>query len=256
MLHHFRSLPWVLYCVFAFITFTLLLLLISPGILLAMCWKQPTSGHIILRLCKWWSDTWLLLIGIRHRNIEIAPIAGNEHYVFVANHQSYLDIPLIFQAIRNSHFRVLGKSEMARIPLFGLLYRLVVVLVDRSSPEKRANSLAILKKVVADNISILIFPEGTFNESEQPLKSFYDGAFRVAIETSTNIKPIVFLDSSRRMHHSSIWKLNPGKSRAVLLPSVSAQGLTMDDLPALKNEVFKLMESTIIEYRNRHDDTK
>lgn len=242
----------ILYCLYAFVLFALLMLLLSPGILIAIAFGQPTSGNFVLKLCKYWSDCWLFLIGIKHKNIQRQPIQQDEHYVFVANHISYLDIPFIFQAIRGKLFRVLGKAEMSRIPIFGAFYRLAVVLVDRSSAEKRARSVATLKKVLSQNISIFIFPEGTFNETGFPLKSFYDGAFRIAIETNTPIKPIVFLDANRLMHYSTVWKLRPGVSRAVILPAVSVADYTLSDINLLKKQVFDLMESTIIEYREIH----
>jgi 1-acyl-sn-glycerol-3-phosphate acyltransferase len=247
----------VLYFVYAAILFIALLLFITPGILLAMALGQPRGGHLIIHLCRFWSDAWFLVIGIRHRNIYLEPIDAQRHYVFVANHISYLDIPLIFQAIRHNDIRVLGKAEMARIPLFGILYRLAVVLVDRSSPEKRARSVATLKKVLDQNTSIFIFPEGTFNETGAPLKHFYDGAFRIAIETGTPIKPIVYLDAKKLMHYQSVLCLRPGRSRAVVLPEVPAAGLTMDDLPALKKLVFDKMETAIIEFaqHDRHTGT-
>ena len=242
----------LLYCLYAFLLFVALLLVLSPGILIAMAMRQPAGGNLIIRLSKFWSDTWLLLIGIRHRNIVVEPIQPGDHYVFVANHISYLDIPLIFKAIRGKLFRVLGKAEMSRIPVFGSFYRLAVVLVDRSNPEKRARSVAVLKKVLQQNISIFIFPEGTFNETGFPLKSFYDGAFRVAIETSTPVKPIVFLDANRLMHYSSVWKLRPGLSRAVILPAVPVEGYTLEEVDRFKKLVYELMESTIIEYTKPH----
>jgi 1-acyl-sn-glycerol-3-phosphate acyltransferase len=237
-----------LYCLYAFVLFVTLLLLISPVILIALLLQQPASGNLTIRISKFWSDAWLFLIGIRHVNIEQQPIDAGQHYVFVANHISYLDIPLIFQAIRHNMIRVLGKVEMSRIPVFGSLYRLAVVMVDRSNAEKRAKSVLVLKKMLAQNISIFIFPEGTFNETGFPLKTFYDGAFRVAIETQTAIKPIVFLDSKDLMHYSSVWNLRPGVSRSVILPAIPVEGLTLADLDALKKQVYDLMESTIIEY--------
>jgi 1-acyl-sn-glycerol-3-phosphate acyltransferase len=247
----------VLYFVYAAVWFIVLLLFITPAVLWAMALGQPRGGHLIIRLCRFWSDAWCLLIGIRHRNIYQQPIERQRHYVFVANHTSYLDIPLIFQAIRHNDIRVLGKAEMARIPLFGILYRLAVVLVDRSSPEKRARSVAILKKVLDQNTSIFIFPEGTFNETEAPLKHFYDGAFRIAIETGTPIKPIVFLDAKKLMHYRSVLCLRPGLSRAVILPEIPVTGLGMQDLPALKKLVFDRMEKAIIEFaqHERHIGT-
>jgi 1-acyl-sn-glycerol-3-phosphate acyltransferase len=202
----------------------------------------------VVKLSRAWSDGWLFCIGIRHKNIAEEPINPNRHYVFVANHISYIDIPLIFQGIRKNSFRVLGKIEMSKIPVFGVLYRLAVVLIDRSSPQSRANSIKELQKVLDQNISIFIFPEGTFNETKHPLKSFYDGAFRIAIETQTPIKPIVFLDAVKRMHHKSIFSITPGRSRAVQLPEISVEGLTLHDVQKLKKATFEEMEACIRKY--------
>jgi len=222
-----KRLIHICYCLYAFIMFVAGLLLIIPGVLLAMALGQPQGGNLIIHLSRFWSNLWFFVIGIYHKNIVVEPISTRQHYVFVANHISYLDIPLIFQAIRRCNFRVLGKYEMSRIPVFGILYRLAVVMVDRSSPEKRARSVSNLKKVLDQNISIFLFPEGTFNESGKPLKSFYDGAFRIAIETNTPIKPIVYLDANKRLHYHSVWSLNPGRSRAVIIQPIPVNGLTM-----------------------------
>lgn len=245
------SILWIPYCIYAFAVFVGGLFLVTPGIIIAMLLSQPLGGNLVIHLSRIWSHLWFALIGIWHINIWEEPLDRKRHFVFVANHISYLDIPLIFQALRHTNIRVLGKYEMAKIPVFGILYRLAVVLVDRSSPERRARSVAMLKEVLAHNRSIFIFPEGTFNETGAPLKSFYDGAFRIAIETNTAIKPIVFLDAKTRMHYASIWRLRPGKSRAVILKEVPTEGLTMEDLPLLKKRVYDLMESTIIDYNNR-----
>lgn len=253
MIHFSKRLLQYVYCLYAFIMFAAGLLLITPAILLAMVLGQPLGGNLIIHLSRFWSDLWFFLIGIYHKNLIVEPIATRKHYVFVANHISYLDIPLIFQAIRQSNFRVLGKYEMSRIPVFGLLYRLAVVMVDRSSAEKRARSVTNLKKILDQNISIFLFPEGTFNETGKPLKSFYDGAFRIAIETNTPIKPIVYLDANKRMHYHSIWSINPGRSRAIILPAIPVDGLTMADLEALKKQVHHVMESTIIEYQKTNE---
>jgi 1-acyl-sn-glycerol-3-phosphate acyltransferase len=238
------------YIVYAIVLFVAGLLIIFPFVLLSILFGQPTNGNFVIYLCRIWSDCWLFLIGIRNKTIGVSPIDPNRHYVFVANHVSYLDIPVIFQSIRKNSFRVLGKSEMSKIPVFGTLYKLAVVLVDRSSSARRAKSIQVLKKVLNQNISILIFPEGTFNETGKPLKGFYDGAFRIAIETETPIKPLVYLDTIHLMHFSSPFSLKPGISRVVILPEVSVDGLTMHDLPVLKKQVHDLMEQAILTYRN------
>lgn len=237
-----------LYLLYAFLTFVVGLLIIFPFVLISIPIGQPFAGNLVVKLCRYWSDAWLFCIGVRHKNIVEEPIAHNRHYVFVANHISYIDIPLIFQGIRKNAFRVLGKIEMSKIPVFGLVYRVAVVLIDRSSPQSRAKSIKVLQKVLNQNISIFIYPEGTFNETKQPLKAFYDGAFRIAIETQTPIKPIVFLDAVNRMHYKSIFTITPGISRAVQLPEIPVAGLALDDVAKLKKTTFEAMETCILKY--------
>jgi 1-acyl-sn-glycerol-3-phosphate acyltransferase len=70
---------------------------------------------------------------------------------------------------------------------------------------------------LAKGISVLFFPEGTYNETNLPLKSFYSGAFRVAIETQTPLKPVLFLDTYNRMHHQNIFSLNPANAELSFL---------------------------------------
>jgi 1-acyl-sn-glycerol-3-phosphate acyltransferase len=107
----------------------------------------------------------------------------------------------------------------------------------------------VLKSVIKKGISIFIFPEGTFNETGQPVKEFFDGAFRIAIETQTPLKPVLFLDTHARQHYNSVFSLNPGRSRSVFLAPVPVAGLTSADLPALKKKVFAMMEEKLKEYQ-------
>jgi 1-acyl-sn-glycerol-3-phosphate acyltransferase len=152
-------------------------------------------------------------------------------------------------AFKNQHFRILGKAELSKIPIFGFLYRNAVVLVERDNAANRAKSVQQLKSIIKKGISVVIAPEGTFNTSELPLKDFYDGAFRLAIETQTPIKPILFLDTHDRLRHDNIFSLNPGISRIVYLDEVSVSGLTTNDTKMLKAKVFKLMEEELIAYK-------
>ena len=94
----------------------------------------------------------------------------------------------------------------------------------------------------------MISPEGTFNLTGKPLKDFYDGAFKIAIETQTAIKPILFLDAFDRMSYKSVISLRPGKSRAVYLDEIKVKGLTLNDVPLLKEKVYKIMEEKLIAY--------
>ncbi|HUP14248.1 MAG TPA: lysophospholipid acyltransferase family protein [Niastella sp.] len=236
------------YCFYALITFTLCMLLVIPLVILASFFGKVRGGDVIYCLCSYWSDVWFFLIGIRHRNMYEYPHDKTKQYIFVANHISYLDAPVIVKTIRQ-RVRALGKAEVSKVPLFGFIYRNAVVTVNRSSPAHRANSVRILKSVIRKGISIFIFPEGTFNETGKPMKDLYDGAFRIAIETQTPIKPILFLDTWKRMHYSTPLSLSPGRCRSVFLKEIPVEGLTGKDVEMLKQKVQQLMEQKLREYK-------
>ena len=124
-------------------------------------------------------------------------------------------------------------------------------MVDRSDPEKRAQSLRNLKDALKQQISIFIFPEGTFSMTEdQPLKSFYNGAFKLAIEMQVPIQPVLMIDAIDRMHFNSISSLSPGKNRVVYLPTVHVDNYTINDLELLKQQVHQMMDDGLRRYRN------
>lgn len=224
------------------------MLLVIPPVVIASFFGRVRGGNFIYRVCTLWADVWFLLIGIRHSNFYESPHDKNKQYIFVANHISYFDATIIVKTLRQK-VRVLGKVEVSKIPLFGFIYRNTVVTVDRSSAAHRANSVRILKSVIRKGISIFIFPEGTFNETNEPLKELYDGAFRIAIETQTPIKPLLFLDAWHRMHYRSVFSLNPGRSRTVFLKEIPVAGLTGKDVEVLKQHVREVMEQKLREYK-------
>jgi 1-acyl-sn-glycerol-3-phosphate acyltransferase len=238
----------VIYCFYALLFFILLMLLIFPFVLIATFWGKIKGGNFIYKLCRFWSDAWLFFIGVRHKNYFDETVARDKQYIFIANHIAYIDIPLILKAIRQNPLRALGKFEMKRVPIFGFIYRHAAIMVDRSSPDNRSKSVRQLKSVLNKGISIFVYPEGTFNESHHALKDFYDGAFRIAIETQTPIKPILFLDTYDRMNYVSVFSLNPGKSRAIFMDEVDVTGLTLRDLQWLKQNVYDSMEAMLKNY--------
>ena len=246
---YFTGFIQFMFTLYGLILFTAFLLLIFPIVIIASFFGKIKGGNFIYKLCRVWANFFLFMTGIRIHYIYESPPNHFKQYVFVFNHIAYLDIPLLMKAIREQHFRVLGKEEMTKIPIFGFLYRNTVVLVDRSNSPKRAKSVLQLKNVLRKGISIVISPEGTFNMTHQPLKEFYDGAFRIAIETQTPIKPILFLDAYDRNNYKSIFSLNPGKARIVYLAEVPVEGLTLADVKSLKDEVYKIMEKKLINYK-------
>lgn len=237
-----------IYAIYAMLLFVIILLLVTPFVILFSLPGKIKGGNAVMKIAHWWADVWLFLIGIYHVRIVEQELKEHQPYIFISNHNSYMDIPQMLKAIR-SPLRILGKAEMGKVPVFGIIYNACVVPVLRGSTQARAKSVMMLKSVLNKEISVYIAPEGTFNMTDQPLIDFYDGAFRLAIETQTPIKPMLFLDGVKRMHWRSVFALTPGKLRTVYLEEVSPHGLTPYDVEQLKQKVYQLMERKLIEYK-------
>src|SRR6188474_2746225 len=89
-----------LYVLYALIIFLLIMLIILPGVFVASFLGRIRGGNIIYKLCCFWADAWFLLVGIFHRNYYESPHDPARQYIFIANHISYLDAPLIAKTIR------------------------------------------------------------------------------------------------------------------------------------------------------------
>lgn len=242
-----KPLQW-LYCIYALILFVVLMIPVFLWSLFALSQGRIKGGNLIYAACKVWADLWFPMIFIRHRNMYEQPLDDHSSYIFVANHISYLDAAIIPKTFRRP-VRPLGKVELSKVPIFGFIYKNTIVTVDRSSAGNRAKSVQLLKSILRKGISVLVFPEGTFNTTGKPVKEFYDGAFRIAIETGTSIRPVLLLDTFARMHYRSIFSLTPGRNRCVFLEEIPVTGYSLKQTRELKDRVQQLMAEKLEQYR-------
>lgn len=236
------------YTFYVGITFAITVLIILPFVAIFSMRDSSGARRIIHAIISRWSKVWLLLIGMPVTN-DGEPMPEGR-YIIVANHISYMDTLVIFPAI-NDYFRPLGKKEITKIPFIGFIYKQIVILVDRSSAQSRAKSIKLLWRVLKHDGDIVIFPEGTFNETGAPLKSFYDGAFRLALSTNTDILPLILPDTCERWHYSGWWKLWPGRNRIKFLEPIRVEGMKMEEIGLLKQEVYDKMEAALVQYAGR-----
>jgi 1-acyl-sn-glycerol-3-phosphate acyltransferase len=244
----FRKLFHFFFSIYGFIVFVLLMFLLLPFFIWAFFQKPIKGGNLIYKICRFWGDVFFFMLAIKHTNIFEEKHDKHCEYIFVSNHISYLDIAMMMKVARGQHLRILGKAEMNKIPVFGSIYKRATVSVDRDDPAARLKSVKKLIAFIHKKISVFICPEGTFNMTHRPLKHFYHGAFRIAIETQKPIRPILFLDTYDRLNYESIFSLNPGKCRAVYLSQTSTEGLTIKDVSSLKHKIYDQMEEALIRY--------
>jgi len=147
------------------------------------------NGKIPRAVQVFWSRSvlWLLLVPIK--------VTGREHvdsqqsYVFVANHQSFLDVFAVYGWLPNN-FKWLMKKELRKIPFVGTACAVAGhIFVDRSNPRAAMESLTYIKAQLHDGISTVIFPEGTRTKTGE-MGRFKAGAFKIAMDMGLPVVPI------------------------------------------------------------------
>ena len=167
-------------------------------------------------------------------------------YMLVANHTSMTDIMLMLIAVKNHPFVFVGKKELAKIPIFGFIYKRVCILVDRNSSKSRYAVFERAQKRIHQGLSICIFPEGGVPEEHIVLDEFKDGAFRIAIEHGLPIVPMVFFDNKKRFSYT-FFSGSPGKMRAKIYPIIETKGKTLEDKNELKQQVRQIILQPLLE---------
>lgn len=240
-----RKILQPIYILYAILVFIIGLIITFLIVLVISIVNTRPARVLTFGVLKRWAEFTLILTGMPLKIIGKQP---KGKCIVVANHITYLDAATLM-ASKLDYFRPLGKIELAKVPLFGFLYKRITILVDRSSPESRSQSMKLMLHYLNEESNIFVFPEGTFNETDKPLKDFYDGAFRLAITAQLPVFPIVFPDVAERWPYKAWWTTWPGRNRAVLLDPVSTTGLTQDDLPMLKQKVYTIMENALVKYQ-------
>ncbi|GAA0551677.1 lysophospholipid acyltransferase family protein [Chitinophaga japonensis] len=201
---------------------------------------EPRRTRWFFVLARGWMKVFMPLVfcPVRRKGLEYFEPGVN--YIVVCNHNSLMDVPVTTPGVPGLN-KTLAKIEMARIPLFGIMYRIGSVLVDRQDEQSRRNSYEQMKEVLAMGMHMILYPEGTRNKTGQPLKSFYDGAFSLAIDTQRPIMPAVLFHTRKILPPGRIFYALPHRIDFHFLPPIQTQGLGKDDMPALKERVFRIM---------------
>lgn len=220
--------------------FTWLMLLNLPFIVLPIILHEYWGSHLAYRVfMKFWGFTFSALSGVFYRAQGLEQLREGQAYIFVANHNSFLDSPALVHTIP-SPFKALGKKEILSYPVFGFIFRYIGVTVDRNSLQSRRKSYQVIRQKLAQGFHVLIFPEGTMNDGRRLLTPFYDGAFKLALETQTPIVPVA-IHNSRHILPKGSWKLRPGTITVQFGAPIAVNDRSSDELKAQSYEAIKTM---------------
>jgi 1-acyl-sn-glycerol-3-phosphate acyltransferase len=222
--------------VFAVLFFILLPLLCIPILF-------PKYHQLTGIINRWWARLMFAFIFIPFQTESRSRLDPKRQYVFCPNHFSYLDIPTVGLSSHNVIF--VGKSEMAKIPLFGFMYSKLHITVDRSKLKSRYASLEKSFQAIEEGKSLVIFPEGGIMTEKDPvLSKFKDGPFRVAIEKQIPIVPVT-------IPHN--WIILPPDEfllrwhplKVIFHEPIETVGLTLKDLDTLKENVYQIVDTEL-----------
>jgi 1-acyl-sn-glycerol-3-phosphate acyltransferase len=155
-------------------------------------------------------------------------------YVMVANHESFVDILLLSQL--PWEMKWLSKASMWKIPVLGWsMWAVRDVPVHRGKASSARDAMEACRTRLMGKVSVMIFPEGTRSRTAEMLP-FKDGAFRLAIEAGVPIQPMA-LYGTRKALAKHDWRIGHAHAVVEVLEPEPTAGLTLDDLPALKERV-------------------
>ena len=115
--------------------------------------------------------SFFLLTLIRVKVINRRLLDKDQSYIIVSNHISSIDFMLNAYAFPKA-YKYLAKYELSKVPLFGFIVKRLCVLVDRKNAESRRKSITYLRKTINEGFSVFLYPEGTRNQSDKPLRDF------------------------------------------------------------------------------------
>ncbi|MFT3981289.1 MAG: lysophospholipid acyltransferase family protein [Ferruginibacter sp.] len=226
---------WAVWALISFIATFLLFFL--PSMLSYLFASYKKGQEYFISVSRWWMNVWLPLVGCPVRVYGKANFKEGENYIVTFNHNALLDVPLSAPYVPGAN-KTIAKASFAKVPLFGLFYKRGSVLVDRKSERSRIESYEKMKKVLSDGMHICIYPEGTRNRTDQPLKQFYEGAFKLAVETGKPIIPCILVGTKKAMPIHKSFYLFPTRLTMKFLPAVSPGTLSAKEL---KEKVYNIM---------------
>jgi 1-acyl-sn-glycerol-3-phosphate acyltransferase len=214
-----------------------LLILVAglPLLLFSFLTRRPgpllTLGKFAMRISP-------AILGLRIKISGLENIDPGQSYVFMANHLSFLDGPLLFLVIPQP-VRVILKKEIFRVPFVGVGMKMVdFVPVDRRGVKGGKKAIQRAAQMMKEKgYSFLIFPEGTRSRTGE-MQPFRRGGFFLALASGAPIVPITIKGTFELMPRGSFF-CRRGEIKVIFHPPVSTEGYNPETMPELIELVRK-----------------
>lgn len=235
-----------IFAVWALIIFIVTLFPVALLIWIFGILNEPLRTEKFRLVSKFWMRIFFFFTGCSLKVIGKNYFKKDERYIITCNHNSLMDVPVSTPFIPGPN-KTIAKVEMAKIPLFGLIYKRGSILVDRKDKNSRKDSFRKMKNVLQTGMHVCIYPEGTRNRTIQPLKEFHDGAFRLAIETGNPILPALIFNTKKILPPGKVFYFWPAKMEIHFLEPVYLK--EDENYETLKEKIYTLMTDYYEKYK-------
>jgi len=225
------------------------LLIADPAVILFTSFFGTLSLFVALldstgvkptRLARVWAKCLLAACGVRVHVEGLENIDPNGSYVFVANHASYMDTPVVLGNIP-MQFRFLAKRGLFKIPLLGHhLKQAGHIPVPREDPRASIKTLQLAAETIQrKQISLLIFPEGG-RSHDGVLRPFKEGGTYIAIKAGVPLVPVVLIGTREVLAFGAGVVLS-GEVTIRVLPPIDTTGLSLKDRAVVTGRIRELI---------------
>jgi 1-acyl-sn-glycerol-3-phosphate acyltransferase len=214
------SFLWKIYVGIIFVIFALLLYPPLVVLLSRPSWKRKS-----FKIFVFWS--WMMRIFCFYpvQKLSESTLPAGP-YVIISNHSSYLDIFLMHSIMSKHPFLFMGKSEILSYPIIKTYFKGLNIPVHRKDRTKAARSFNEAKNAVHEGWSIMIFPEGTIPDHDNPkMLPFKYGAFKLAKALDIPIVPLTFINNFKLFSEPLDFKgtAYPGNSKIHIHPAIERE---------------------------------
>jgi len=223
-----------------------MLIFLIPFLLFSYFAADPKKTKRFISYSRVWMGVFLTGIGSPLRIKGKEKFRKGETYIVVFNHNSLMDVPISAPGVPGGS-KTIAKTSFAKVPLFGMLYRTGSVLVDRNSEASRRESFTKMKEVLDMGLNMCLYPEGTRNKTANPLKTFHNGAFRLALSTGKAIIPAIIFNSKTVLPPAKPFFVRPHKLGLHFLDPIAP--LPGENVEHLKERVFTIMRDYYVTHK-------
>ncbi|WP_143318085.1 lysophospholipid acyltransferase family protein [Clostridium sp. HBUAS56017] len=203
--------------------------------------KGRTEERILLihRITHKWAKFVMKLSGCKVTVTGLENIPKNQTVLFMSNHQSYFDIPLLMSSI-NIPKGFIAKKELAKWPGISMWMRYMqCIFMDRDNMRKSAEAIVDGINILKSGYSMVIFPEGTRSKGGQP-SDFKGGSFKLALKSKVPIVPIT-IDGTYKVLEANNSKIKASSITVKIHPSIDVTSLSKEEINDLPNKVEKIV---------------